>query len=119
MPSAKKNHTPDLFDPSRVAAPPEQNTAHPTSSVGSSQEPFQRQPLSHVATGDNERFLADIDVAQRYGVVRQTVWRWAKTHPTFPRPLNISPGTSRWKLSELVQFETQFDTEGDEAGDGS
>lgn len=119
MPSAKKNHTPDLFDPSRVAAPPEQITAPPTASVEASQDPIQRQPLAPVLTGANERFLTDNDVAQRYGVVRQTVWRWAKTHPTFPRPLNISPGTSRWKLSELVHFEKHFDAAVDDAGDGA
>lgn len=52
-----------------------------------------------------ERFLPDREVAKRYGVARQTVWRWVKAVPGFPTPVEISPGTTRWRLSELIQFD--------------
>lgn len=50
-------------------------------------------------------FLSDIDVAKRYSVARPTVWRWAKETHGFPKPIHISPGTTRWRLSDLVDYE--------------
>lgn len=54
-----------------------------------------------------ETFLSDIEVAKRYGVSRASVWRWVKNDPKAPKPIKLSPGTTRWKLSELIQFEEQ------------
>jgi prophage regulatory protein len=52
-----------------------------------------------------ETFLTDIDLAARYGVHRSTPWRWAKTDPNFPKPVTLSPGCTRWRLSELEIWE--------------
>ena len=52
-----------------------------------------------------EAYLADTQLAARYGVHRTTPWRWAKTDPAFPRPVTLSPGCTRWKLSDLVTWE--------------
>jgi predicted DNA-binding transcriptional regulator AlpA len=59
-------------------------------------------------TDAGECFLSDLDVAKRYGVSRPTVWRWRKTNPDFPDPVLISPGTTRWKLSDLLAFEARL-----------
>ena len=48
----------------------------------------------------SDRFLAD-----RYSVVRQTVWRWLKTDPTFPKPVSLSPGCTRWRLADIEAWE--------------
>lgn len=53
-----------------------------------------------------ETYLSDSQVAARYGVHRSTPWRWAKTDPSFPTPITLSPGCTRWPLSELVAWET-------------
>ena len=53
------------------------------------------------------RFLSDHQVAGRYDVSRATVWRWVK-NPLFPKPLKLSKGTSRWRLSDLVRFEREI-----------
>ncbi|MAQ46131.1 MAG: AlpA family transcriptional regulator [Confluentimicrobium sp.] len=53
-----------------------------------------------------ETYLSDTQVAARYGVHRTTPWRWAKTELSFPKPFVLSPGCTRWKLSDLEAWET-------------
>lgn len=50
-------------------------------------------------------FLSDKQIAKYYGVTRVTVWRWAANDPTFPKPIKLSPGCTRWKLSDLEAWE--------------
>ena len=49
-------------------------------------------------------FLSDQDVALRFRVTRQTIWRWVVSGH-FPTPVKLSPGTSRWRLDEILAFE--------------
>lgn len=51
-------------------------------------------------------YVSDKQVAARYSVTRPTVWRWLKTNPTFPRPISLSPGCTRWKLAEIEAWES-------------
>jgi len=50
------------------------------------------------------KFLSDKSVAERYGISRQSVWRWVK-EGRLPAPLKLAPGSTRWKLDDLLQFE--------------
>ena len=50
-------------------------------------------------------YLADTDVAARYGVHRSTPWRWSKTDGSFPKPVTLTPGCTRWKLADLEAWE--------------
>ncbi len=50
-------------------------------------------------------WLADSQIAKRYGVTRQTVWRWNANDPKFPKPIKLSPGCTRWKLSSIETWE--------------
>jgi prophage regulatory protein len=52
-----------------------------------------------------ETFLSDLNLADRYNVHRTTVWRWAKSDPTFPQPIVLSPGCTRWRLSDIEAWE--------------
>jgi len=52
-------------------------------------------------------FQSDKQLAVRYGVSRPTIWRWTKTDPTFPKPLSLSPGCTRWKSVDLEAWEAQ------------
>lgn len=52
-----------------------------------------------------ETYLSDIQLAARYSVHRTTPWRWVKTDPTFPQPVSLTPGCTRWKLSEIETWE--------------
>lgn len=49
--------------------------------------------------------LTTNDILIRYGIGRQTLWRWRKTD-NFPIP--VSPPLSRpfWRLEDLEQWET-------------
>jgi predicted DNA-binding transcriptional regulator AlpA len=49
-------------------------------------------------------FISDKDVANRYGVSRTTVWRWASSGD-FPQPRKLSPGCSRWAVHEIELWE--------------
>jgi prophage regulatory protein len=51
------------------------------------------------------RYLTDKQIAAMFGVSRITVWRWASTDPTFPSPIKLSPGCTRWKLSAIEAWE--------------
>lgn len=57
------------------------------------------------ATQVAETYLSNTQLAARYGVNRSTVWRWSQTDPTFPKPVSLSPGCTRWKLSALEAWE--------------
>ncbi len=56
------------------------------------------------------KWLSDLEVAARYGITAPTVWRWVKTEAGFPKPVKLSPGTTRWRLDELEAWE-QFRAE--------
>jgi len=56
-----------------------------------------------IRTAVDERFLRDTDLAARYGVHRNSVWRWA-AQGSLPKPVGIG-GAKRWRLSEIIAFE--------------
>ncbi|MGG7644240.1 helix-turn-helix transcriptional regulator [Rhodovulum sp. YNF3179] len=52
-----------------------------------------------------ETYLSDTDLGHRYGVTRQTIWRWHRNRADFPRVRKLSPGCARWRLSEIAAWE--------------
>ncbi|MBU2962084.1 AlpA family phage regulatory protein [Citreicella sp. C3M06] len=50
-------------------------------------------------------YLSILQLAARYSVHRATPWRWIKSDSNFPKPVVLSPGCTRWKLSELEAWE--------------
>ncbi len=52
-----------------------------------------------------DTYLADTTLAERYGIARNTVWRWHRERPDFPRAVKLSPNCTRWKLSEIIAWE--------------
>ena len=56
-----------------------------------------------LCTRCTEQYLSDHQVAARFNITKATVWRWHD-----PRRIKLSPGTSRWKLSDLVLFEAKM-----------
>ena len=51
-------------------------------------------------------YLSDRQLATRFGVSRTTPWRWLKTDPSFPRPVALSPGCTRWRIAEIEAWES-------------
>jgi len=52
----------------------------------------------------NDTYLTDKQIAERYNVGRTTCWRWVQEQ-NFPKPIKLSPGTTRWKLSDIEKWE--------------
>lgn len=50
-------------------------------------------------------YMTDRQVAARYAVTRTTVWKWRKTDPSFPEPVQLSPGCTRWRLEDIEAWE--------------
>lgn len=50
------------------------------------------------------RYARDTEIAARYGISRNTVWRWAK-EGRLPSPVRIGPGVTRWRLDDVEKFE--------------
>lgn len=49
-------------------------------------------------------YLTDTAIAARYAVSRATPWRWSK-EGNFPPPVKLSPGCTRWRLSDVEAWE--------------
>jgi predicted DNA-binding transcriptional regulator AlpA len=55
-----------------------------------------------------DTFASVKQVAQRYGVSTATPWRWVNDPvANFPKPVSLSPGCTRWRLSDLEAWENQ------------
>lgn len=68
----------------------------------------QKAKFSAVEEGaSSERYLRDTAVAQRYGVSRQTVWRWV-AQGRLPEPIKLSEGATRWRVSDLLAHEASL-----------
>jgi prophage regulatory protein len=52
------------------------------------------------------RYVTDLQLAERYGVHRATIWRWSQTGH-FPKPIQITPGTTRWKLEDVERHDRE------------
>lgn len=52
-----------------------------------------------------ERYLSVQDVARRYAISIQTVWRHTKHNPEFPKPIKILAGSTRWKMSDILAYD--------------
>ena len=55
-------------------------------------------------------YLSDKQLALRYGVSRPTIWRWVK-EGDLPSPIKLGPGSTRWKLSEVEEWEQKRQAE--------
>ncbi|MDP3196931.1 AlpA family transcriptional regulator [Tabrizicola sp.] len=52
-------------------------------------------------------YLSVDQVAQRYGVSTDSIWRW-KRQGDFPKAFAIGPNCTRWRLSDLIAHEGQL-----------
>lgn len=50
-------------------------------------------------------YLSDTQLAQRFAVSRQTIWRWHRERADFPRACSLSPGCTRWRLADVETWE--------------
>lgn len=57
------------------------------------------------AMRERETYLTDKEVAARYSLSKQTIWRWTAERPSFPKPIKFENGTTRWAMSQLIEYE--------------
>jgi prophage regulatory protein len=50
-------------------------------------------------------YLTDKQIAGRFGLHHLTIRRWVRENPSFPKPIKLSAGCARWKLSEIEAWE--------------
>ena len=50
-------------------------------------------------------FLSVREVAKRYNVGVSTVWAWVRGG-SFPSPVNLTRGCTRWRMVDLLEWET-------------
>lgn len=58
-------------------------------------------------TSTTSLYLNVAQVAERYGVSTDTVWRWSR-NGDMPKPVKLSPGSTRWRLGDLIDHESRF-----------
>jgi prophage regulatory protein len=51
-------------------------------------------------------YLSDVQLAERYGVARPTIWRWSAAG-SIPSPVQLSPGCTRWLKEEVEACDAQ------------
>lgn len=51
-------------------------------------------------------WLTDKDMTLRYRNSRATVWRWVRERG-LPEPVQLSPGCTRWRFSDIERWESQ------------
>ncbi|MDZ7789405.1 MAG: hypothetical protein U5L08_02705 [Xanthomonadales bacterium] len=59
-------------------------------------------------------WLSDKDLADRYGVCRITIWRWAK-NGNLPPGKKIGPNTTRWSTAEIEDRDAKVASGGEAA----
>lgn len=58
-------------------------------------------------TKSENLYLTVDQVAERFGVSKDTIWRW-KRQDEFPRPVKLGGTTTRWRLSDIEEWEGQL-----------
>lgn len=53
-----------------------------------------------------DAYLSDRQLAHRYAVHPKTLWAWAR-RGTFPSPVKLTPGCTRWRASDVEQWEAE------------
>lgn len=53
----------------------------------------------------SEIYLSNRQLGERYHVHHLTPLRWIKSDGTFPKPVRLTRGCTRWKLSEIEAWE--------------
>lgn len=60
-----------------------------------------------MSTPSNTLYLSVDQVARRFGVSKDTIWRW-KRNGDFPAPVKLGGTTTRWRLAEIEEWEGQL-----------
>ena len=54
------------------------------------------------------KYVSASQLAERYGVDRSTIWRWA-ARQIIPAPVKLSDQCTRWRLADIEQCDAERD----------
>lgn len=57
-----------------------------------------------MTTANNTLYLSVDQVAQRFGVSTDSIWRW-KREGKFPNSVKLGGTTTRWRLGDIEEWE--------------
>lgn len=52
--------------------------------------------------------ITDSQLAEHINVSRSFIWALVRKDPSFPRPIKISRGTTRWRWSDIAAWEANL-----------
>lgn len=55
---------------------------------------------------NNLVWVSDVYLGRRFSVARQTIWAWIRSQ-NFPHPKKLSPGCTRWRMADILEWESQ------------
>lgn len=55
-------------------------------------------------------YLSDVQLAERYGVARSTIWRWTDLG-ILPQPVKISAGCTRWSSAAIDRLDAERESQ--------
>ena len=57
-------------------------------------------------SASQKKYLTDLDLAERWGCSRDTIWRWNRLH-SIPPPTRLGPNCTRWRLDRIEEWEDE------------
>ncbi|MET4799072.1 hypothetical protein [Bradyrhizobium sp. LB11.1] len=67
--------------------------------------PLTLAAFANSAPPGSERFITDLQLAERWHVHPSTIWRNAKKSPQHPQPIKLATRVTRFRLSDVERFE--------------
>lgn len=64
---------------------------------------------------ETQLYLSDNQLAARFGISRNSIWRLVKTGQ-LPEPIRLFKSTTRWRVADIEQFEAARIAESRQAG---
>ena len=58
----------------------------------------------NITVNPDNLFLTVGQVAERYGVSTDSIWRW-KRDGEFPLPVRVGANCTRWRLTDLIEHD--------------
>ncbi|MFC3105012.1 helix-turn-helix transcriptional regulator [Salinisphaera aquimarina] len=55
-------------------------------------------------------YVTDIQLATRWQVSRNTIWRWARLG-RIPSPIRLAANVTRWRLEEIEAYEARAEAQ--------
>lgn len=64
------------------------------------------EPEEPEAESEERHYVSIRQLAARFSVCEMTIRRWVKSR-AFPKPSRLSPGCTRWKISDIENWEAK------------